>query len=69
MCLIFTINDTLGIQLCLPLSAAYISVYMPASPPAASTKMFGSIHGTQEWVGMCYKFIIIDKLVIKSALR
>ena len=55
--------------ICLPLSAAYMSVYMPASPPAASAKMFGSIHGTQEWIGICYKFTINDKLVTQYAFR
>jgi len=46
----------------------YVCLYA-RFPPAASTKMFGSIHGTQEWIGICYKFTINDKLVIQYALR
>jgi len=55
--------------ICLPLFAVYMSVYIPASPPAASAKMFGSIHGTQEWVGICLTFTINDTSVIQYAFR
>jgi hypothetical protein len=42
---------------------------MPAPPLPASTKIFRSIHETQECVGIYQKFSIIDKLVIQYALR